>query len=110
MQSKISCVEVWETFQEEKYWLGLLQLIQNITFQKYGNKNYILELVEAERNLMLWFQSTAMSVDDYTREFKSRVEVWKSAGMSPGATEYAAKIVVEEENIAASLIVVDKLK
>ena len=51
-----------------------------------------------------------MSVEGYTRELKSRVEVCKAAGLSSGATEAAAKIVVEKENLENALLTDDKLK
>ena len=51
----------------------MVQLIENINFQKDGSKHFILILVEAERNLMLCFQHNNISVHNYTREIKSHV-------------------------------------
>ena len=51
-----------------------------------------------------------MSVDDYTREFKVCLELCEAAVLSPGATEAAAKTVVENENLETYLIMGDKIK
>ena len=67
MWYKLSDMEGWETVQEWQDGVELLQLLHNITFQKYCSKYYMLKLVEAERNLMLCFQNTTMSVSKYTR-------------------------------------------
>ena len=70
----------------------------------------MMELVEAERNLILCLQYDTFPADKYKREFKAHVEVYESAGLSTGATEAYAKILVEEENIETSLIMGDNFK
>ena len=42
MRSKLLGMEGWETVQEEKNGLYLVQLLQNITFQKDNSNNSIL--------------------------------------------------------------------
>ena len=66
--------------------------------------------MEADQNLMMLFQRTTMSVDDYTRESKVCVEVYKESGLIPGATEVVTNIVVEKENLTASTFAGNKLK
>ena len=53
---KLSSIEGWDIVQEEKNGLELVQSLHNINSQKDGSKHYMLELVEAQRNLMLCFQ------------------------------------------------------
>ena len=84
MRSKLSGMEGWEIVQELKNWLELVQLLHNIILQKDGINHFILELVEAGRNIMLCFQQNTMLVDKYRMEFKSCVEVCESVGMSHG--------------------------
>ena len=60
-------MEGWETSQEEQNWLELVQLTQNFTFQNNGSKYFIIELVESERNIIMWFQRNTISVDNYLR-------------------------------------------
>ena len=91
-------------------WTGTVQLLQNITNHKDGSKHSILELLEAERNLVLCFQRTKMLVNNYTRELKASVEVCEAAGLRPGAMKSVANIVAEGENLSASLVSGEKLK
>ena len=67
MRSKISGMEGWETSQEEQNLLELVQLTQNFTFQNNGSKYFIIELVESERNIIMWLQRNTISVDNYLR-------------------------------------------
>ena len=60
-------MEGWETSQEEQNLLELVQLTQNFTFQNNGSKYFIIELVESERNIIMWFQRNTISVDNYLR-------------------------------------------
>ena len=60
-------MEGWETSQEEQNLLELVQLTQNFTFQNNGSKYFIIELVESERNIIMWLQRNTISVDNYLR-------------------------------------------
>ena len=66
--------------------------------------------MEADQNIIMWLQRNKIPVDDYKRESKYRVELCEAAGLSPGATEVAVKIVAEEENLAYSLLADNNIK
>ena len=66
-------MDTWTNIEEKMDGLGLVKLLQDITFQQNGSKQSFLEIVEAVRNLYVSFQKEDQSLEDYTKEFKMRL-------------------------------------
>ena len=76
-KKKFKCQPVYldswtsEEIEDEQDGLGLVGLLQAITFQQDGSKIGMLSLVEATKNLYFCFQRKEWTLDGYATEFKA---------------------------------------
>ena len=66
MQAKLQGMEKWTKIEDDQDSLGLVELLQTITFQQDGSKLGMLALVEATKNLYFCFQRKEWTLDAYT--------------------------------------------
>ena len=95
-------MESWDIVEADQEGLFLINILQYITFQKYGINQLMLEVLEADRSLHLCFHRATMNRYAYTTEFKARVQVYDALVLRVGCTEAAAKDVAEEDGINMS--------
>ena len=79
--------------------LMLIKLIWDITHKRDEMAQAMMDVVQADKELMLCIQSKHMSLTSYLAEFKARVEVIKGAGGKPGLHDTAIKLVCNEKGL-----------
>jgi len=97
MRAKLQGMGKWETIEDEQDGLGLIGLLQAITFQQDGSKIGMLSLVEATKNLYLCFQRREWTLDGYATEFKARVQACEALGLSIGLDDGIVEAVAADE-------------
>jgi hypothetical protein len=97
MRAKLQGMGKWETIEDEQDGLGLIGLLQAITFQQDGSKIGMLSLVEATKNLYLCFQRREWTLDGYATEFKARVQACEALGLSVGLDDGIVQAVAADE-------------
>ena len=75
METKLESMSTYEVIVTTQYGLGLIELLKNIYFEQDGSKQQLVEIVDADKRLMLCWQGPGMGIDEYTREFKARVQM-----------------------------------
>ena len=75
MKIKLAGMPEFEQLKTDQDGVGLANLLRRIYFDQDGSKQAMVELVEANKTMYLCWQRPGMSLDDYTREFRSRVQV-----------------------------------
>ena len=99
METKLQGMKTWSEIDETQDGLMLIKLIRNITHKRGETAQAMLDVVRADKELMLCIQSEHMSLTSYLAEFKARVEVIKGAGGKPGLHDAAIKLVCDEKGL-----------
>ena len=110
MRGKLQGMETWTVIEEKMDGLGLIKLLQDITFQQDGSKQSILEIVEAVRSLYVCFQRKDQSLEDYTKEFKMRLQVIETLGISVGEDNASVKLICAEEGLDWTMVLSNQAK
>ena len=112
MRAKLQGMGKWEEIEDDQDGLGLIGLLQAITFQQDGSKIGMLSLVEAMKNLYFCFQRKEWTLDGYAAEFKARIQACEALGLSVGLDDGIVKAVAadEEPTLAWSTIKADGAK
>jgi len=92
-------MKTWSEIDESQDGLKLIKLIQDITHKRDETAQAMLDVVRANKELMLCIQSEHMSLASYLAEFKARVEVIKGAGGKPGLHGAAIKLVSNKKGL-----------
>ena len=77
----------------------LIKMIRDITHKRDETAQAMLDVVGADKELMLCIQSDHMSLTSYLAEFKARVEVIKGPGGKPGLYDATIKLVCDEKGL-----------
>ena len=99
METKLQGMKTWSEIDETQDGLMLIKLIRDITHKRDETAQAMLDVVRADKELMLCIQSEHMSLTSYLAEFKARVEVIKGAGGKPGLHDAAIKLVCDEKGL-----------
>ncbi len=92
METKLQSMVGFEDVVDEQDSLKLIKLLWKAYFEQDGTKQAILEIVEANKRLMLCWQKPGMSIDTYTREFKACIEVCEAVGSGIGISGPSTKL------------------
>ena len=77
----------------------LIRLIYDITHKRDETAQAMLDVVQADKKLMLCIQSEHMLLTSYLAKFKTRVEAIKGAGGKLGLHDAAIKLVCDEKGL-----------
>ncbi len=75
METKLESMPEYEGIVSLQDGLKLIQLLKKIYFEQDGSKQRLAEIVDADKRLMLCWQRPGMTINEYTREFKARVQM-----------------------------------
>ena len=104
METKLQGMKIWSEIDETQDGLMLIKLIRDITHKRNETVQAMLDVVRADKELMLCIQSKHMSLTSYLAKFKARVEVIKGAGGKPGLHEAAIKLVCDEKGLTLNAL------
>ena len=112
MWAKLQGMEKWAKVENDQDGLGMVELLQAITFQQDGSKIGMLALVEATKNLYFCFQRKEWTLDAYAVEFKARIQACEALGFSIGLDDGIVKAVAanEEPTLKWAVVRNDKVK
>ncbi len=80
METKLQSMDRYEAVEEDQDGLEIIKLLRKAYFEQDSTKQAILEIVKADKRLMLCWQKPGMTIALYTREFKACVEVCEAVG------------------------------
>ena len=95
METKLQSMVGYETMQNDLDGLELVKMLRKAYFEQDGTKQAILEIVEADKRLMLCWQKPGMTIDSYTREYKACIEVCEAVGSGIGISAPSTKLACE---------------
>ncbi len=72
MEMKLGSMSTYKGIVSLQDGLGLMELLKNVYVEQYDLKQQLVEIVDADKRLMLCWQRPCMIIDKYTREFKAR--------------------------------------
>ena len=75
METKLQSMDGFEIVQDNLNGLELIKLLWKAYFEQYGANQAILNIVEANKKLMLFWQKSVVTINKYTWEFKACIEV-----------------------------------
>ena len=99
METKLQGLKTWGKIDKTQDGLKLIKLIRDITYKRDETAQAMLDVVRADKELMLCIQREHMSLTSYLAEFKARVEVIKGAGGKPGLHDAAKKLFCDEKGL-----------
>ena len=99
MEKKLQGMKTWSEIDETQDGRKLIKLIRDIMHKRDEIVQAMLDVVQADKELMLCIQSEHMSLTSYLAEFKARVEVIKGAGGKPGLHDAAIKLFCDEKGL-----------
>ena len=97
MKQKLQGMPGWEAINDNQDGISLIKLLHKVYFDTDESKQSIQEIITAHKKLYLWFQKKDWSLDEWTREFTARQEVWEQLGFSPGQSLYTARMATSED-------------
>ena len=97
METKLQGMKTWSDIDETQYGLMLIKLIRDITHKRDETAQAMLDVVRADKELVLCIQSEHMLLTSYLAKFKARVETIKGAGGKPGLHDAAIKLICDEK-------------
>ena len=97
METKLESMAGFDTVKDDLDGLGLIKLLRKAYFEQDGTKQAMLEIVEADKRLMLCWQKPGMTIDAYTRDFKAKIDVCEAVGSAIGASDTTTKLVCTTE-------------
>ena len=96
METKLQGMDSWSTVDLEQDGLGLISLIRDVTHNRDESAQAVLDMVRADKELMLWHQKEHVSLTSYLAEFKAKVEVIKALDGLPGYHPGVIKLICQE--------------
>ena len=99
METKLQGMETWPIVEDEQDGLKLTIIICNIVHRRDETSKAILDIVRADKELMLCHQKEHQSLTQYVAESKARIAVIEGAGGYPGQHAAAEKLVAEEQGL-----------
>ncbi len=75
METKLESMPEYEGIISSQDGLRLIKLLKKIYFEQDGSKQQLSEIVYVDKRLMLCWQRPSITIDEYTREFKARVQM-----------------------------------
>ena len=97
METKLESMAGFEAVVNDLDGLGLIKLLRKAYFEQDGTKQAMLEIVEADKRLMLCWQKPGMTIDTYTRDFKAKINVREAVGSAIGVSDTTAKLACSAE-------------
>ncbi len=70
-ETKLESMPEYEGIVSLQDGLRLIKLLKKIYFEQDGSKQRLEDIIDADKRLMLCWQQPGMTIDEYTREFKS---------------------------------------
>ena len=93
METKLESMAGFEAVMNNLDGLELINLLRKAHFKQDGKKQAMLEIVEADKRLMLCWQKPGMLIDAYTRDFKAKVGMYKTVGSAIDISDATEKLV-----------------
>ena len=75
METKLQGMETWSTIKPKQDGFGMISIIHNFMHRLDETVKAMLDIVQADKDLMLCHQKYHISLTQYIAEFKSRTEV-----------------------------------
>ncbi len=97
MKTKLESMPDYKTIISSQDGLGLIELLKKIYFEQDGSKQRLAEIVNADKRLMLCCQRPGMTIDEYTREFKARIQMCNDLESDIGHNVKLQKAVYKEQ-------------
>ena len=84
METNLQVMENWSTIYPKQDGLGLISLICNVTHRRDETDQEILNIVRADKELILCHQKDHIALTQYLADFKEITEIVSGAGGNPG--------------------------
>ena len=99
METKLQGMKTWSNINDSQNGLKLTTLIHDVTHKQdeTAKAMMILDMIRANKGLMLCTQSKHMLLTSYLAKCKARVEVIKGAGGKTGHHNAAIKLVCDKK-------------
>ena len=86
-------METWGTIDPKQDGLRVIALIRDVTHRCEEISQAMLDIFQADKELMLCYQKDQISLTQYLDELKTRTEVVTGVGGIPGNHPAAVKLV-----------------
>ena len=97
----------YEGYVSSQDGLGLIELLKNIYFEQDRSKQWLADIVDADKRLMLCWQQPGMTIDEYTREFKARVQMCEELDSNIGHNVELQKLVCKEQSLTYTTVILN---